>query len=341
MAMVSDPGAVSLVHGGDLALLRKKFPSAPQPFVDLSTGINPHPYPLPQLSAEVFSRLPQAEALAELLAIAAAAYGAPSPDHVVAGPGTQILLPAAMGLLSPGGAMVLGPTYAEYIRVATLLRHSATQVSNVADLEHASLAVLANPNNPDGRILPKITLIDLADKLRARGGLLMVDEAFADVVSADVSLAAEVERGKIVVLRSFGKFFGLAGLRLGFALAAPDIVRRLAAWLGPWAVPGPAVAVGQAALADTAWIVPMRARLRREADRLEQMLEQSGLQPVGGTSLFRLVRTPAAGELFRHLGCAGIFVRRFAEDPHWLRFGLPGTDEAWSRLGAALAKFQG
>jgi len=339
--MISDPGAISLVHGGDLTLPRKEFPNAPQPFVDLSTGINPHPYPLPQFPAEIFARLPQQEALAKLLAIAARAYGAPSADHVVAGPGTQILLPAAMGLLSPARAKVLGPTYAEHVRVATLLGHSTTEVPDVAALEDASLAVVVNPNNPDGRILRKTTLIDLAEKLRGRGGLLIVDEAFADVVAGDGSLAVEVMRDNIVVLRSFGKFFGLAGLRLGFALAAPGIARRLAAWLGPWAVPGPSIAVGQAALADTAWILAMRERLRVEAQRLEQMLVQAGLQPAGGTSLFRLVRTPASDKLFHHLGRAGILVRRFAEQPHWLRFGLPGSEDAWSRLGAALARFRG
>src|SRR5262249_30982666 len=150
--------------------------------------------------------------------------------------------------------------------------------------------------------------------------------------SPDASLASEVARGNIVVLRSFGKFFGLAGLRLGFALAAPAIARALRSWLGPWAISGPAIAIGEAALGDTPWAQATRAMLRRDGQRLQEMLSQAGLETVGGTSLFRLARTPAASELYHHLGRAGIFVRRFTEQADWLRFGLPGNDDAWSRL---------
>ena len=337
-ASVMAMAPISLLHGGDLAMARQEFPNAPQPFIDLSTGINPDAYPVPPLSADLFVRLPQQEMLQNLLAVAAKLYGAPSRDHVVAGPGTQILLPGVMALLSPGCAKVLGPTYAEHVRVASLVGHRTTEAAHVAELEEADLAVVVNPNNPDGRILPKSVLIALADKLRARGGLLMVDEAFADVASPDVSLAGEVVRGNIVVLRSFGKFFGLAGLRLGFAVAPPDLAGRLAAWLGPWAVAGPAIAVGKMALADVDWARATRETLRRKAERLDEILEQAGLQPVGGTSLFRLAHTPLASKLFHHLGNAGIFVRRFAEQPHWLRFGLPGSDDAWTRLRATLAR---
>jgi cobalamin biosynthetic protein CobC len=142
------------------------------------------------------------------------------------------------------------------------------------------------------------------------------------------------------VLRSFGKFYGLAGVRLGFALAAPDTAARLSATLGPWAVAGPAIAIGEAALADLSWAQHMRARLGREAQQLDAALTDAGLAVVGGTSLFRLVRTPAAGELFNHLGRAGLFVRRFAEQPSWLRLGLPPDAAAWARLHAALAAFR-
>jgi cobalamin biosynthetic protein CobC len=142
-----------------------------------------------------------------------------------------------------------------------------------------------------------------------------------------------------VVLRSFGKFFGLAGVRLGFAVAAPDIARRLRAALGPWAVSGPALAIGAAALADAAWIAQTRARLAADAQRLDRLLAGAGLEVAGGTPLFRLVRTPAAAALFDRLGRAGIFVRRFAEQATWLRFGLPGTETEWERLAATLGEF--
>jgi cobalamin biosynthetic protein CobC len=214
-----------------------------------------------------------------------------------------------------------------------------TEVGDVDQLKGADLAVVVNPNNPDGRVVVKDALLAVAEDLRPRGGLLMVDEAFMDVAPAGASLGDEVGRGNIVVLRSFGKFFGLAGLRLGFALAAPDITARLNASLGPWAVAGPAITIGETALADIAWAEATRARLAREAGSLDAVLTEAGLDLVGGTSLFRLVRTPAASDLFHHLGRAGILVRRFADQPTWLRFGLPASVEAWHRLRAVLAAF--
>ena len=323
------------MHGGDLGAARKLFPAAPEPFIDLSTGINPFSYPLPPLDPAVFARLPEPAVVERLAAIAAAAYGAPSSAHVVAAPGLQILLPLVAALASPGRAAVLGPTYAEHARVASRAGHGVRDVSTISDLAGVDLAVVVNPNNPDGRIIARDALLALAETLA--GGLLVVDEAFMDVGPVDASLAPEAARPNLVVLRSFGKFFGLAGVRLGFAIAAPEIAKRLRAALGPWAVSGPALAIGAAALADGAWIAATRAHLVAAAQRLDALLTGAGLDLAGGTSLFRLVRTPAAGELFDRLGRAGIFVRRFAEQPAWLRFGLPGDEAAWQRLGEALA----
>ncbi len=329
-----------LVHGGELGAARRRFPDAPEPFLDLSTGINPNPYPLPHFPAELFARLPEADALASLAAVAAKTYGAPSPAHVVPAPGTQILLPLAAGLIRPGRAAVLTPTYAEHGRAAALAGHAVTAIHDIAAVADAGLVLVTNPNNPDGRLLAKGDLIAAAKKLDARGGVLLVDEAFMDGGPPGASLAAEVSRGNIVVLRSFGKFFGLAGVRLGFALAAPPLAARLAALLGPWAVSAPALAVGTQALADRAWIATTRRRLAQAAARLDAILTGSGLDSVGGTTLFRLVRTSAAGELFHHLGRAGILTRVFPEHATWLRFGLPATEQHWRRLQIAMADFR-
>jgi cobalamin biosynthetic protein CobC len=324
-------------HGGDLGAARLLFPGAPEPFIDLSTGINPYPYPIPQLPGDLFTRLPDAAALDALAAVAAQAYGAPSAAHVVAAPGTQILLPLVAALVPPGRAAILGPTYAEHRRVAALVGHRVEDVTDLGGLRDAALAVLVNPNNPDGRIVPRAALFACA---RA-AGLLVVDEAFMDVGAGGLSLAGEVGCGNIVVLRSFGKFFGLAGLRLGFALASPQIAARLRAGLGPWAVSGPALAIGAAALADQSWAATARARLAQAVLRLDQTLTAAGLTLVGGTSLFRLAQSKAAPALFRHLGSAGILVRRFARDPTWLRFGLPANEPDWQRLAVAIAAFPG
>src|SRR5271170_915045 len=330
-----------LSHGGDLSAARRLFPDAPEPFIDLSTGINPNPYAMPRLPAGLFARLPNAAALARLTAAAASAYGAPSPAHVVAAPGTQILLPLAAGLARPGRAAIVSPTYSEHTRAAVLAGHAVSEIRDLGAVADAGLVILTNPNNPDGRLFAKDDLIALAKELRPRGGVLLVDEAFMDIGPPGTSLAGEVSRGNIVVLRSFGKFFGLAGLRLGFALAPPPLAARLAALLGPWAVSAPALAVGAQALADQAWIEATRHSLAQAAARLDAILTGRGLDIVGGTTLFRLTRTKAAGELFHHLGRAGILTRAFPDHASWLRFGLPAAEPDWQRLQIAMAAFHG
>jgi cobalamin biosynthetic protein CobC len=328
-----------LAHGGNLAAARRMFPDAPQPFIDLSTGINPCPYPLPDIPPDRFSRLPDQAGIRQLAAAAAQYYGAASADYVVPAPGTQILLAQVAMLVAPGSAAILGPTYAEHLRAAVLAGHQANEVGDIHVLRSADLAVLVNPNNPDGRIVPRAALLDIARELRRRGGVLVVDEAFADV-SPGVSLAGDLDCGNIVLLWSFGKFFGLAGLRLGFALAAPQVATRLDALLGPWTVSGPAVLIGEKALADTSWQIRMIAQLGDAARRLDGVLTEAGLEIAGGTSLYRLTRSTGAQALDRHLGQAGILVRRFAEDATWLRFGLPQNETEWQRLNAALRDYR-
>jgi cobalamin biosynthetic protein CobC len=331
----------AVMHGGDLAAARLLFPDAPEPFIDLSTGINPNSYRLPRFSPDLFAHLPDADAAAALVQAAARVYGAPSAACVAAAPGTQILLPLVAALVRPGRAAVLTPSYPEHARAAALAGHRVQAVREIDAAGEASLVIVGNPNNPDGRLFTEDELLAFADKISPRGGLLVVDEAFMDVAPPGLSLAADVSRGNIVVLRSFGKFFGLAGLRLGFALAAPALAKKLSAALGPWAVSGPAQAVGVKALGDDAWIERTRERLTRTANKLDSILIGAGLDVVGGTSLFRLAQTPAAEALFEHLGRAGILTRRFPENADWLRFGLPANEPAWRRLGTALGAISG
>ena len=271
---------------------------------------------------------------------AARAYGAPSAAHVVAAPGTQILLPIVARLAPPGRAAVVTPSYGEFAPAAALAGHDAVPVRDMAAVGDAQLVLVGNPNNPDGRLFARTDLIALAKSLRRRGGLLVVDEAFMDVGPDGESLTPDVAIGNVVVLRSFGKFFGLAGLRLGFALAAPQLAARIAAVLGPWAVSGPALVIGTAALGDKIWIERTRRRLAMAAEKLDAILYGAGLDIVGGTSLFRLARTPRAPALFDHLGRAGILVRRFPAQTEWLRLGVPADAQAWRRLHSALAAFR-
>ena len=335
----TDAGKETLPHGGDLGVARRLFPGAPEPFIDLSTGINPCAYTLPRFSVGEFVRLPQHEALTTLAAAAAKSYGAPSAAHVVVAPGSQILLPLAANLLPPAGAAVVSPTYPEFARAAALVGHNVKNVQSIEQCGDANLIIVANPNNPDGRLLKRTHLLRVAQDLRRRGGLLVVDEAFMDVAPAGESLSADLAGGNVVVLRSFGKFFGLPGLRLGFALTAPPLARRLSAVLGPWPASTPALTLGVQALADTAWIERTRKNLARAATSLDAILAGAGLEIIGGTDLFRLVRSKAAPALFEHLGRAGIYVRAFTDNPTWLRFALPPDASARKRLKQALAAF--
>ncbi len=328
------------VHGGDLGAARRLFPDAPEPFIDLSTGINPNPYPLPRFSAELYARLPEPATVVALAAAAARAYGAPSAAHIVPAPGTQILLPLVARLVRPGRAAVLLRSYPEHARAAAFAGHTLTSVHAIEKCGDANLIIVGNPNNPDGRLFARADLLALAKDLRRSGGVLVVDEAFMDVGPPGVGLAADTALSNIVVLRSFGKFFGLAGVRLGFAIAAPAIAARLRAALGPWAVSGPAAAVGAKALADTAWIERTRERLAKSVRRLDAILAGALLDIVGGTNLFRLVRTPAAPALSYHLGRAGIWVRTFPDKADWLRFGPPPNERAWRRLHHAMESFR-
>ena len=315
------------------------FPNAPQPFVDLSTGINPHSYPLFDLPATILSRLPEAGRARELVEVAARAYGAPSPANVAAAPGTQILLPRVASLIAPGKALVLGPTYAEHARAAAIARHEVAEVGDFEVLAKADLAIVVNPNNPDGRIIERDRLLALAAGMLAKGGLLVVDEAFMDVGPRQHSLAGDVGQGGIVVLRSFGKFFGLAGLRLGFVLSDAATVDRVDTQFGPWAVAGPALEYGIRALADIGWQDAMRASLADASARLDGLFGRFGAPVAGGTTLFRYLRMPDAADLFSALGERGILLRHFTDRPGVLRAGLPGSREEWQRLESALAEW--
>ena len=329
--------AGTLAHGGRLGEARRLFPGAPEPFLDLSTGINPVGYPIPRLDDSVWQRLPEPETLDALQRTAAHAYGVSDPAMVVAAPGTQIIISLLPHLLQHRSATVLGPTYGEHLAAWHNAAVPAREVTRFDDLGRHGAIVVCNPNNPDGRRLPPVSLLALADMLAQQDGTLIVDEAFADFDS-DLSLAPALPRPALIVLRSFGKAYGLAGIRLGFALAAPDMAHRLRTAMGPWAISGSAAFVGATALADTDWRDRTFAQLASKSARLDALLQSAGLRVLGGTVLFRLAESDNTAHLFDRLGQAGILVRRFEAHSTWLRFGLPADQPAWKRLEKALRR---
>jgi cobalamin biosynthetic protein CobC len=315
------------LHGGDLGAVRRRFPDAPLPWLDLSTGINPVAYPIETLPAEAWTRLPSRADEEALCATAAKTFGVRDPAMVVAAPGTQALIQLLPRLFHKSRVAIVGPTYEEHQISWRRQGHEVAIVERLADA-HADIVVLVNPDNPTGRLVPP-------DALRACAATLIVDEAFIDFLAASASLASDLPRNAIV-LRSFGKAYGLAGLRLGFAIAQPAFAARLREELGPWAVPGPALVIGRSALDDEAWRTAAAARLDRNGKRLDGMLTAAGFTMLGGTPLFRLTRHNDAPGMVQQLGRHGIHVRAFFLQPDRLRFGLPGTDTDFHRLAAAL-----
>lgn len=331
-------------HGGDLAAAAARWGAAAGGWIDLSTGINPWPWPWPvpiervAPPTEIWTRLPAPSDLARLTAAAASAYGAPDPSVVAAVPGTEVAIRLLPRLVPPGRVGIVGPTYGGHAPAWRLAGHVVELLDALPSHGSGGLpetVVVTHPNNPDGRLQDPGALLALAQAQAARGGRLVVDEAFADVVPGG-SVAASAGQPGLIVLRSFGKFYGLAGLRLGFVLAEAPVVEAVRSALGAWPVSGPALAIGAAALEDEDWRRGTRTRLAEATARLDALLARRGLGSVGGTDLFRLVEAPDAPAIAAALGRAGIYVRDFAERPTWLRFGLPPSTEAEARLEAAL-----
>ena len=332
--------AVAPMHGGGVDAARRAFPDAPSPWLDLSTGVNPRAYPLSAFPPEALTRLPDASAFEAAEAAAARAYGAPESFGVVAGAGAQAFIDLLPRVFPARRVATLGFCYAEHAARWRAAGALVTIAELLEDLAAMDVAIVVNPNNPDGRIIPPRDLLRLARRLRPRGGLLIVDEAFADFapeLCVEPLLAEDPEAGEnLVVLRSFGKAYGLPGLRLGFALCAPSFAARLRAAQGPWSVSGPALAAGSVALHDAAWLAEAKALAAQSARRLDALLARAGFGVVGGTSLFRLVESVHAARAYARLCSAGILTRRFEERPSWLRFGLPAAPQEWERLAEAL-----
>ncbi len=281
--------------------------------------------------------MPDSESLAGLEAAAAARYRA-SAANVVAGPGSQALIQALARLARVRRVGALGPTYGGHSAAFAAAGIAVEHAASLDAMDGLDVAIVVNPNNPDGRLTRRADLLNLHARLLPRGGMLIVDEAFADFDGADETLEPALPASGAVVLRSFGKAYGLAGLRLGFAIASPDIAGRLRAALGPWPVSGPAIAIGARALADSDWLEAARAPLAKDKARLDALLGEAGFRILGGTHLFSLAAREDAGEAFKRLLAAGILTRPFAGAPERLRFGIPAGEEAWRRLAAALGR---
>ncbi|WP_426425006.1 threonine-phosphate decarboxylase CobD [Bradyrhizobium genosp. A] len=318
-------------HGGNLDLAQQRFGGRAENWIDLSTGINRLPYPVGEIAAHHWQALPSRSEIEALHQAARHAYATSAP--IVAMGGAQAAIQLLPQLAPRGRARILAPTYNEYGPVLSAAGWEVEEVGALDALAGANLAIVVNPNNPDGRrYSPKDLLTFLP-----RVGHLVIDESFVDAVP-ELSLAPEAGRPGLLILRSFGKFYGLAGLRLGFAIGHVDDIGKLAAASGPWPVSGAAIAIGCRALRDHAWAKATSARLARDCVRLDEMAQGQGWRLVGGAPLLRLYETPDARAALDKLARGQIWSRVFAQNPTWLRLGLPGVEAEWSRLAEVLAR---
>ncbi|WP_083254212.1 threonine-phosphate decarboxylase CobD [Pandoraea sp. ISTKB] len=330
-------------HGGNLGEAIRQYGRAREDWLDLSTGINPIGYPVPMPPASAWRDLP--DAFDELRDVAAHYYGVPV-DTVVPCAGSQAVIRALPELLRPGRVAVATLTYSEYAPAFARAGHTLVPwLGPEAGLPDVDYLVWVNPDNPTTRHVDRETLAQWRAALAARGGMLIVDEAFADV-SPHASMTPHVGADGLVVLRSVGKFFGLAGIRAGFALCPPSLCVSLTTRLGAWTISGPARFAVRTALRDTAWQNAARERLLQDGERLLSLLHAQGWPSVG-TPLFAWTPHPSAPQWHERLAQEGVWTRLFeprlisrtdgtTQPLPSLRLGLPSTEDAWRRLQSAL-----
>jgi cobalamin biosynthesis protein CobC len=323
-----------LEHGGRLQRAAREYGIPLERWLDLSSGVSPFGWSVPAIPPSAWLRLPEDDD--GLIDVARAYYEAP---HVLPVAGSQAAIQVLPLLRSRSRIGIIAPGYAEHAHAWRQAGHEVscqpvdTLLANIAQWD---VMVLIHPNNPGGERFQVDDLLRMHAELAARGGWLLIDEAFMDVTPQH-SLSRFTDRDGLIVLRSVGKFFGLAGARAGFVCAAPRLLDALQEKLGPWTLSGPTRYVLQQALADRAWHAAARVRLETVSQRLSALLTQHGLAPVAGCALFQWCRRDDAAAWHHDLAKRGILTRVF-DTPSSLRFGLPADETAWQRLDAALAE---
>lgn len=305
-------------HGGGIDAAITQFGGTRAEWLDLSTGINPVPYPMPDFPPDAWTALPDHAAFARIYDLARGFWNVPDGAAIIGAAGASAIIAALPHVLPKGSVCIPGPTYNEHGAAFGAAGWPLDQ-----DPGHALVAV--HPNNPDGHLW-QVQDLDAA--------YTIIDESFCDIMP-ERTLIALASRPRTVVLKSFGKFWGLAGLRLGFAIGDPDIISRLSDLLGPWQISGPALAIGADAFSDPQWADETRARLQNDAGQLDRLMMHENAKLIGGTSLFRLYRVDDAAKLQAKLARHHVWTRCFPYDPTWIRLGLPAPDR-WNQLENAL-----
>ena len=325
--------AKKLHHGGQLRAAAVHYNIPLEDWIDLSTGINPNGWPVKNIPTDIWQRLPEDDD--ELVEVACQYYGAPSLLPVA---GSQAAIQALPRLRDPSRVSILSPSYAEHAHAWQRTNHAVKTVTpeQINDaLPETDVLVIINPNNPTGATFPVEQLLDWHSQLANRGGWLIVDEAFMDA-TPEQSITSYTDHPGLIVLRSLGKFFGLAGTRVGFVCADEALLAQLDAQLGPWPISTASRRVAIQALRDTVWQEKTRHNLAKESERLLLLLSNHGLTPDGGCTFFQWINAPHAKVIHENLARQGILTRLF-DAPLSLRFGLLGAESEWNQLDKALA----
>ncbi|MEZ5435972.1 MAG: threonine-phosphate decarboxylase CobD [Pseudomonadales bacterium] len=322
-----------LEHGGKLRAAVQQYNIPLEEWLDLSAALNPTPYPVGKIHYSTWQRLPEDDDA--LLAIAARYYGN---EQLLPVAGSQAAIQTLPFLFAaPLRVGILQTTYNEHAHAWQRAGHTliALDENNIdRDIARLDILLLVNPNNPTGKVFTRAQLLQWHAQLQKNNGRLIIDEAFIDC-DPQHSLISEAQQTGLIVLRSLGKFFGLAGARVGFVFAEKNLLTDLRETLGPWPISHPSRIAAQRALSDSAWQQQQREILPQQSARLAQLLIDAGLKPTGGCTLFQWLQTPAAAAIHHHLATQGILTRLYGE-PSSLRLGLPATEAEWHRLSTAL-----
>ena len=327
---------IDMLHGGDLSSAISVYGGRREKWLDLSTCINQSPYPFMGISRSDCYRLPDSGDYDECIGAARRAWGVSDSGHIVLGSGSQSIIQVLPYLFEPQDVSIVGYTYSEHSICWSRAGHRVYVSDRPETAESTSkIVIVVNPNNPDGRTWDD--LYPLSRRLSMRGGVLIVDEAFCDL-TPDLSLVGSVD-DHLVVLRSLGKFYGLAGLRFGAAICGASLSERLLSRLGPWSVSVPALFLATKALSDVRWRTRSLQKLGYARSTFGSLLGEYNLEIIGGTNLFALIEHPRVPAIFDHLANRHILARKFVDRPNWLRFGIPTKRGRLNRLRRALSSF--
>lgn len=325
------------MHGGRLDLAIATHGGTREDWLDLSTGINPTAYPILEMPEHIWQCLPDQTAHDKLISAANSYYKAQADYGVVAANGTQAIIQLLPQFLKQKSVAIVSPTYEEHFHCWENAQRKVIKVATLEKaVESAEIVVVVNPNNPTAVTHQPGQLLRAAKKLEQTDGFLIVDEAFCDVMP-ELSVVPK-QSENMIVLRSFGKFFGLAGLRLGFAICHQDMSERLKSKLGPWSVSGPALEIGAAAFSDVGWIASSRSTIKQHSEAQAEVVAACGLELIGNAGLFMEFEHANATGIHEALLKAHILTRAFPQRPTRLRFGMCGNMDALERFAWVLKK---